>query len=64
MPKFDLPRAQVADLAAFLHAAIYLNSNRRLYKILDIVVGDAKAGRGVLQRRRPVQHRAIRRPAI
>jgi cytochrome c oxidase cbb3-type subunit 3 len=44
MPKFDLAAAQVADLAAFLHSAIYLNSNRRLYKILDIVVGDAKAG--------------------
>jgi cytochrome c oxidase cbb3-type subunit III len=44
MPKFDMPRAQVSDLAAFLHSAIYLNSNRRLYKILDIVVGDAKAG--------------------
>jgi cytochrome c oxidase cbb3-type subunit 3 len=44
MPKFDLPRAQVSDLATFLHSAIYANSNRRLYKILDIVVGDAKAG--------------------
>jgi cytochrome c oxidase cbb3-type subunit 3 len=44
MPKFDLPRAEVSDLAAFLHSAIYANSNRRLYKILDIVVGDAKAG--------------------
>jgi cytochrome c oxidase cbb3-type subunit III len=44
MPTFDLPRAQLSDLAAFLHAAIYANSNRRLYKILDIVVGDAKAG--------------------
>jgi cytochrome c oxidase cbb3-type subunit III len=44
MPKFDMPDAQMADLAAFLHAAIYLNSNRRLYKILDIVVGDPKAG--------------------
>ena len=44
MPKFDMPRPQVADLAAFLHSAIYANSNRRLYKILDIVVGDAKAG--------------------
>src|SRR5215475_14856446 len=30
MPKFDLPEAQNADLAAFLHNAIYLNSNRRL----------------------------------
>jgi mono/diheme cytochrome c family protein len=44
MPKFDLPREQVSDIAAFLHAAIYLNSNRRLYKILDIVVGDRRAG--------------------
>ena len=44
MPRFDLTDAQNADLAAFLHAAIYLNSNRRLYKILDILVGDPKAG--------------------
>ena len=44
MPKFDMPHAQIADLAAFLHSAIYLNSNRRLYKILNIVVGDATAG--------------------
>jgi hypothetical protein len=44
MPRFDLSDAQTSDLAAFLHAAIYLNSNRRLYKILDIVVGDPKAG--------------------
>lgn len=44
MPKFDLPRAQASDLAAFLHQAIYQNSNRRLYKILDIVVGDASKG--------------------
>jgi cytochrome c oxidase cbb3-type subunit III len=44
MPKFDLTRGQVSDLAAFLHATIYLNANRRLYKILDIVVGDPTAG--------------------
>jgi len=44
MPKFDLTPAQNIDIAAFLHAAIYQNSNRRLYKILDIVVGDPKAG--------------------
>jgi cytochrome c oxidase cbb3-type subunit III len=44
MPKFDMPRPQVSDLAAFLHQAIYANSNRRLYKILDILVGDAAAG--------------------
>jgi len=44
MPKFEMSEAQASDLAAFLHAAIYLNSNRRLYKILDIVVGDPRAG--------------------
>jgi mono/diheme cytochrome c family protein len=44
MPKFDFTSAQNTDLAAFLHDAIYANSNRRLYKILDIVVGDASAG--------------------
>ena len=44
MPKFDLSAAQIADMAAFLHSAIYLNANRGLYKILDIVVGDPKAG--------------------
>src|SRR2546430_4408435 len=45
MPKFDLPDARVADVAAFLHAEIYLASNRRLYKILDVLVGDPKAGK-------------------
>ena len=44
MPRFDLTSAQISDLAAFLHHAIYLNSNRRLYKILNILVGDPKAG--------------------
>jgi mono/diheme cytochrome c family protein len=44
MPKFDLPDQEVADLATFLHATIEAVSNRRDYKILDIVVGDAKAG--------------------
>jgi len=44
MPKFELPDQEVADLATFLHAAIHAVSNRRDYKILDIVVGDAQAG--------------------
>src|SRR6266508_2644301 len=44
MPKFDVSDAQAVDLAAFLHSAIYLNANRRLYKILNIVVGDPRAG--------------------
>jgi cytochrome c oxidase cbb3-type subunit III len=45
MPGFEqLPRADMIDIATFLHAAIYLNANRRLYRLLDIVTGDAKAG--------------------
>jgi mono/diheme cytochrome c family protein len=46
MPKFDLSEAQVSDLATYLHSTIHLAANRRLYKILDVVVGDAKAGEG------------------
>ncbi len=44
MPKFDLPEGQLSDLATYLHATIYLAANRRLYRILDIVTGDPKAG--------------------
>jgi len=44
MPKFDLSTQDVQDVAAFLHSEIYLASNRRLYKILDVLVGDPKAG--------------------
>jgi cytochrome c oxidase cbb3-type subunit III len=44
MPAFNLTDAQVGDLATFLHAAIRANINRRAYRILDILVGDPKAG--------------------
>ncbi len=44
MPKFELAEHDVADLAAFLHSTIQSVSNRGEYKILDIVVGDPKAG--------------------
>jgi cytochrome c oxidase cbb3-type subunit III len=44
MPRFDLPENDVSDLAAFLHFTIQGVSNRGEYKILDIVVGDPKAG--------------------
>jgi cytochrome c oxidase cbb3-type subunit 3 len=44
MPKFELPEHDVADLANFLHATIDSVSDRGRYKILDIVVGDPKAG--------------------
>ena len=44
MPKFDLPDADVADLASFLHQTIDSVSERDKYKILNILVGDTKAG--------------------
>src|SRR3954471_5341083 len=44
MPAFELTVQQSKDVAEFLHAAIFLNANRRLYKVLDILVGDPKAG--------------------
>jgi cytochrome c oxidase cbb3-type subunit III len=44
MPRFDLPESDVTDLAAFLHSTIQSVSNRDEYKILDILVGDPKAG--------------------
>jgi cytochrome c oxidase cbb3-type subunit 3 len=44
MPKFELPQEPLSDLATFLHATVYLAANRRFYQILDIVIGDARAG--------------------
>jgi cytochrome c oxidase cbb3-type subunit III len=44
MPKFTLTPAQVSDVATYLHATISSAASRRLYKILDILVGDPKAG--------------------
>jgi cytochrome c oxidase cbb3-type subunit 3 len=44
MPKFALTNAQIADLATYLHSTIYAAVSRREYKILDVLVGDPKAG--------------------
>lgn len=44
MPKFDLTEEQSRDIATFLHQRIAAVINRGGYKILDILVGDAKAG--------------------
>jgi len=44
MPKFDLPDKDVVDLATFLHSEIAAVADRGKYKILNIVVGDPKAG--------------------
>ena len=44
MPKFELATAQVSDLATYLHSTIRQAADRRSYKILDVLVGDPKAG--------------------
>ena len=44
MPKFELSQEQIKNIAAFLHQRITAAANRGGYKILNILVGDAKAG--------------------
>jgi len=44
MPKFDMKSEQVKDIATFLHQRIYSVADRGSYKILNILVGVAKAG--------------------
>ena len=44
MPKFNLTEQQVSDIAEFLHREIAAAANRGGYKILNILVGDPKAG--------------------
>jgi cytochrome c oxidase cbb3-type subunit 3 len=44
MPKFSFTPDQVADIAAFLHDSVRAAAQRGTYKILNILVGDAKAG--------------------
>jgi mono/diheme cytochrome c family protein len=44
MPKFDMSQEQARDIAAFLHQRIAAVIDRGAYKILNILVGDAKAG--------------------
>lgn len=44
MPKFAFTPEQVDQIAAFLHDAVRAAAQRGTYKILDILVGDAKAG--------------------
>lgn len=44
MPAFKLPEDQIKDIAAFLHDAVRAAAQRGGYQILNIVVGDPKAG--------------------
>jgi cytochrome c oxidase cbb3-type subunit III len=44
MPKFDLTKEQISDISAFLLDRVKAAALRGTYQILDIVVGDPKAG--------------------
>lgn len=44
MPKFDLSTEQISEIAAFLHDRVRAAAMRGTYQILNIVVGNAKAG--------------------
>ncbi|MGH9614035.1 MAG: c-type cytochrome [Bryobacteraceae bacterium] len=45
MPSFSkFTPAQISDIAAFLHMRIYEAANRGLYKVLNVVTGNAQAG--------------------
>src|SRR5271166_328898 len=44
MPSFDLAAPQVSDMATFLHSRVAAAAFRDTYKILDILVGDPRAG--------------------
>ena len=49
MPKFNLTGEQIADIAAFLHDGIRAAAQRGTYQILDIVTGDAAAGKAYFE---------------
>ena len=44
MPKFAMTKAQISDIAAFLHEKAEEKSNRGAYKILNVVTGNPTAG--------------------
>jgi mono/diheme cytochrome c family protein len=44
MPKFEMSQEQTKDIATFLHQRIAAVVDRGAYKVLNILVGDAKAG--------------------
>lgn len=44
MPRFALSATQIADIANFLHNSIVVAEDRDNYKILNVVVGDPRAG--------------------
>jgi mono/diheme cytochrome c family protein len=44
MPKFNMPRTEILEIAAFLHEGIRAAAERGTYKVLNVVTGDPKAG--------------------
>jgi cytochrome c oxidase cbb3-type subunit III len=44
MPAFQIPQQQITDIATFLHSSITAAAYRKTYRILNILVGDAKDG--------------------
>ena len=44
MPRFDMSAGQISDIAMFLHQKVTDAAYRQTYQILDILVGDPKAG--------------------
>jgi mono/diheme cytochrome c family protein len=46
MPSFpNFTEPQISDIAAFLHMRVEMAANRGTYKVLNVVVGDAAAGK-------------------
>lgn len=45
MPAFQFTPEQIADIATFLHSQITAAAFRKTYQVLNILVGDAKAGK-------------------
>lgn len=45
MPKFAMTEDQIVDIANFLHQSIYSAADRDSYQTLNIVTGDASAGK-------------------
>ena len=45
MPKFNLTREQITDIAAYLHEGIRAAAQRNTYRIQNIVTGNAAAGK-------------------
>jgi cytochrome c oxidase cbb3-type subunit III len=44
MPKFAMTAEQISDIASFLHRSIQAAGSRHTYKVLNILIGNPKAG--------------------